>query len=741
VLTTTSASFVVAPPPPTVTATAPNNRGQGATNQNVTIIGTFFRAGATASFGSGVTVNSTTVVSATQLTANVSIDPGTSTGTRDVTVTNPNGGGTATCTACFTVTASPGAAISLSPNSRGRGATSQTITVTGSSFQSGAVVVFGASGITVNSTTFVSATQLTVNVTVAANAALGANNVTVTNPDGGTRTATNAFTVVAAPAPVSVSPPARGQGVSNQFITITGSSFQSGAVAAFTGSGITVNSTTFVSATQLTVNVSVAANATVGASNVSVTNPDAGTGLCAGCFTVNAAPTVSSIDANFGVPNTTYPTVTVTGANFGSGATVAIGTGVTVSSVSVVNATQLTISITVTSGATLGARNVTVTNADGGAGVCTGCYTVTAGPTATGASPSSRGQGATNQNITVTGTFFRPGASVAMGTGVTINSTTFVSATQLTVNVTVPVATTTGVRNVVVTNPTGFGSATCTSCFTVAAAPGATITLNPNNRGQGATNQNVTVTGSNFQSGATVAFSGTGITVNSTTFVSATQLTVNLSVATTATVGARSVTVSNPNAGTRTVANAFTVIAGPTATSISPNPRGQGFSGTVTVTGTNFVTGATAAFSGVGITVNSTTFSSATQLSVNITIAAGAATGARNLTVTNTNGGSATCTGCLTVTTQPLPTSLNPANRAPVTSGTHTITGTGFQSGATVTVSGLLVGISNVTFVSSTQLTITVNALLGVVLGPRNITVTNPDGGTGTCTGCLTIGF
>jgi hypothetical protein len=61
----------------------------------------------------------------------------------------------------------------------------------------------------------------------------------------------------------------------------------------------------------------------------------------------------------------------------------------------------------------------------------------------------------------------------------------------------------------------------------------------PSSADQGATNDNVTITGTNFVSGATAAFSGTGIIVNSTTYVSATQLTANITILGTATTGTR----------------------------------------------------------------------------------------------------------------------------------------------------------------------------------------------------------
>jgi hypothetical protein len=58
----------------------------------------------TVSFGADVTVNSVSVLSATQLVANISINGSATTGARDVTVTNPSPvGGTSTLSGAFTI--------------------------------------------------------------------------------------------------------------------------------------------------------------------------------------------------------------------------------------------------------------------------------------------------------------------------------------------------------------------------------------------------------------------------------------------------------------------------------------------------------------------------------------------------------------------------------------------------------------------------------------------------------------
>jgi hypothetical protein len=146
-----------------------------------------------------------------------------------------------------------------------------------------------------------------------------------------------------------------------------------------------------------------------------------------------------------------------------------------------------------------------------------------------------------------------------------------------------------------------------------------------------------------------VAFSASGITVNSVTFNSSTSLTANITVASNATTGAGNVTVTNPDGGVGTGTGVFTVNAAPTVGSVSPSSDTRGSTYTVTVNGTGYVSGATVAFSGFGITINSTTFVSSSQIQLNITIASSATRSARNVTVTNPDGGVGTGTGVFTV--------------------------------------------------------------------------------------------
>ncbi|MGH2728908.1 MAG: hypothetical protein ACRDKS_18195, partial [Actinomycetota bacterium] len=260
--------------------------------------------------------------------------------------------------------------------------------------------------------------------------------------------------------------------------------------------------------------------------------------------------------------------------------------------------------------------------------------------TVTDATPSAASNTGPVQ-LTITGTGFAAGAQVRLektgqpdiqGTGESLNGSTEITAT-FDITAAAP-----GDWDLTLTN-TDEGTATCAACFTVGGTAPSVSGATPSSRGQGATDEDVSISGLNFAMGAAVSFSGTGITVNSTTFVSSTELTVNIDVSGTATTGARNVTVTNTDAQSGSCTGCFTVNAKPTATAVTPDTLTQGSTDVdLSVSGTAFQSGATVAFSGTGITVNGTTFVNATKIVVNVTIAGNATPGDRDVTVTNPDG-------------------------------------------------------------------------------------------------------
>jgi Malectin domain/Domain of unknown function (DUF1929)/PKD domain len=175
----------------------------------------------------------------------------------------------------------------------------------------------------------------------------------------------------------------------------------------------------------------------------------------------------------------------------------------------------------------------------------------------------------------------------------------------------------------------------------------------PNSGSQGQTNITATITGSNFQPGVTCSF-GSSITISSCTENSSTQVTAVISVQYNAAVGASSVTVTNPDGGSGTLPNAFTVVTGipsppPTLTSVSPNSGEQSSSGLlIGLEGTNFLPNPICTF-GEGIIVNTCAYNSSTLLIANITIPVNTFLAPSNVSVSNADGQNSTLVNGFTV--------------------------------------------------------------------------------------------
>jgi subtilase family serine protease len=257
--------------------------------------------------------------------------------------------------------------------------------------------------------------------------------------------------------------------------------------------------------------------------------------------------------------------------------------------------------------------------------------------------------------------------------------------------------------------------------------------INPPSGAQGASVP-VTLTGTNFVSGATtLLISGSGVTAINPSVVSGTQLTATFNIASGAALGGYSVSVSTANGTSGSVT--FTVTQPPsltpTVTSISPSSGVPGAGVPITLTGTNFVSGATTLLiSGSGVTAINPSVVSGTQLTATFNIASGATLGGYSVSVSTANGTS----GSVTFTVaQPTPTltSISPSSASLSTNTPVTLTGTNFVSPATLNIAPSGVTASAVTVVSSTQITANFSVASSATTGAHNVSVSMSNGTTG----------
>lgn len=343
-------------------------------------------------------------------------------------------------------------------------------------------------------------------------------------------------------------------------------------------------------------------------------------------------------------------------------------------------------------------------------------------PLLSGVTPAS-GDVAGGLTITVDGSNFVSGATVSVG-GTPATSVAFVSATRLTA---LTPSGAQGAATVVVTNPDS-ATATLTGGFTYTSGgtgPNPTLATVSPNAGPLAGGQAFTLSGSGYQTGATVTVGGTAAT--SIVVVSGATIT---AVTPVGAAGPADVVVTNLDATSVTLTGGYTYANVPTVSSVTPN-TGDVLGGTaVTIAGTNFATGATVRFGST--TATGVVVTSAAQITA--VVPAGAA-GAVTVTVTNPNTLNGALAAAYTYTTGGTQPSISNVSLAtgPWAGGTPmTLTGSNFVSGATVTVGG--VAAVGTTFFTSSELRCTSPAAAPGTAGVQPVTVTNPGGAGATNT-------
>ncbi len=336
-------------------------------------------------------------------------------------------------------------------------------------------------------------------------------------------------------------------------------------------------------------------------------------------------------------------------------------------------------------------------------------------PTITSVSPSA-GRIIGGSTITIVGTQLYSGATVKLG-GETCTVTSQTEPT--TILCTTPVHTV-GSVDLVVTNTDGK-IATKQSGYTYQLAPTVT-SVSPSWGSQNGGNT-LTLTGQRFLTGAIVLVGGELCT--SVSIVSSTQLTCLSPVHA---VGVGDVTVINLDAQTGTLAGSFTFVTAPTVTSISPTAGALAGGTTVTLTGTGFINGATVSLGGSSCgSVNVVSSTSITCVTTSHTAAS------VDIVVTNADLQFGTLSSGYTYQAAPSVTSVGPS-RIYTESRNILVNGTGFLSGATVTVNG--VACTTPVVNSSTSISCIVGANS---VGTYSVVVTNVDAQTGTLTNGLTV--
>jgi hypothetical protein len=450
-------------PTPAVSSISPTSVPAGSTAQTLTVTGSGFLSTSVVAV-SGVS-ESTTFVSASQLTAAVPASQLVS-GT-ELTVVVMNGtlsSGTGSPISLEVDNPSP-VILSLSPTAELLGTNSLSLTVTGTGFvPTTAIDVNGAA----RTTTFTSATQVSVALTAADVAATGSLSLTAVNgkPGGGT-SASAALTVDNPPVgSIQLSPSVLTvAGTAQETVTVTGGTFVPNSVVQVNGSA---RATTYVNPATLTFVATIADQSVTGQLAVTVSNPPPGGGASPiAVLTIappSQTPVLTSVTPSSIVAGSPDTTIIIDGTGLVTGSTVQWnGTNLPTSPYF---AGSLTAVVPASDLATAGTASVTVSSPTANPSLSNALsinITTPPAPTLAQIYPGG-GPIDTATAITLSGTGFTPLTAVEVN-GATIPSV-FVGSTQITCTIPASSVATPGNVNITVTTPAPGGGTSSPLVFT-----------------------------------------------------------------------------------------------------------------------------------------------------------------------------------------------------------------------------------------------------------------------------------
>jgi len=457
------------------------------------------------------------------------------------------------------------------------------------------------------------------------------------------------------------------------------------------------------------------------------------------------APTVSSISPTTAAAGSGPLTVTVTGTGFLSTTTVQVG-GVT-EATTYVSSTRVTATVTAAQLASGSQLSVIALNgsASSGSGAAVQLEVKNPVPTITQLAPATLVTGTTSQTVAVIGTGFVPATVIDVNNSA--RTTIYVSATQVDVALTAADVAAIGTLSLTAVNATPGGGTSAATTLAVNNPAPTVSALSPKAVTTGTTTPTtITITGTNFIPASTVQLNGVAV---ATTYVSATQLTFQLTVAEQATSQLLPVTVMNPTPGGGTSLGAALEIlpqtTTPVITQVSPTQFVAGSGDTyiyvngsglyTTLSSNGYVLTSSVLWNGTPLTTGlAYDFDSGVQVYAIVPASLLTTAGTASITVSSTTSTPSTSNALtVTIANPPTPTltSISPSSGPINTATTVTLYGTGFTTNSTVTLNGTNVAAA---LTGSTELTVTIPATSVQLPGNVYFTVTTPAPGGGTST-------
>ncbi len=247
--TSNAINFTINNPVPKETSLSPSSITAGGTGFTLTITGTSFVSTSVVQWNGSA--RPTTFVNSTKVTAAITASDIANGGVVLVTVMNPAPGGGTSPSKNFNINNPGPTATSLAPNNATAGGATFTLTVNGTNFVPGSVVIWKGASLT---STFVNSAKVTASVPAANIATAGTVTVTVSNPKPGGGTSNPLTFSINNPLPAAtvLKPSTTTAGGAAFTLKVTGTGFVSDSTVKWNGRSRT---TTFVSRTVLNASI------------------------------------------------------------------------------------------------------------------------------------------------------------------------------------------------------------------------------------------------------------------------------------------------------------------------------------------------------------------------------------------------------------------------------------------------------------------------------------------------------
>jgi len=520
---------------PVIVSIDPNTVVAGSPDTTITVNGANFVSGAVVrANGVGQT---TTFVSASKLTAKIPANLMVNQGAIQITVTNP--GTAASSAVTLTVAPNQPTITSLDPPTVATGNQPVDITINGTNFASTATVRVNN---TQHGSTYISTTQMKVTLVASDLSKAGTLPVIVVNPSNKLSNSMNVtVTNGAIPTITLLNPSTINSGGPAFQLQVVGTNYVSTSQIKVNGA---LHATIFVDAQHLTTQISQSEILNPGSLSITVNNPNNLTSSPATLTVTDShLPTITDISPTSVAQGSPGFILTITGTNFVTGTKVNVGSA-TPRNATIVDAQHLTVQIIASDIINQGSVPISVTTPapnGGTSNVLNLTVTSKTAPVLTSLQPSQVAANSVTTKVIANGTGFKLD-DIMQWDGAAL-PTEFISATQLAATVDATLLTATAEHQITVTRKDGTGTS-APQKFTVTGADSPTISsLSPETANVGGAPFTLVVHGTNFVSTSIVTLDDQP---RDTTFVSTTELRIDMSAGDIATAHQYVVNVVNP---------------------------------------------------------------------------------------------------------------------------------------------------------------------------------------------------